>query len=70
MKSKGHDAAKAGYHKMEMGGIEKDNIHVDAYASKDESPKRSEKTSVHAIAHHSVTGEMYSGAKGGKKSKK
>lgn len=61
----GHDVGKAGYHKSAFGGVEKENYRInDAYASKDESPSRSDSSSIHDIAHHSVTGELYSGEPG------
>lgn len=53
---------KTGYHRSEFGGTEDPNYRIlDGHTSKDESPSRMEGTDVHAIAHHSVTGELYSG---------
>jgi hypothetical protein len=57
-----HEAGKAGYHRYDVGGVEDPNYRIeDGYVSKDESPSRSENSKIHDIAHHSVTGELYSG---------
>lgn len=57
-----HDVGKAGYHRSQLGGVEQENYRIaDGYHSKDESPSRKEGTNIHAIALHSVTGQLYSG---------
>jgi hypothetical protein len=57
-----HDVGKSGYLRSDVGGVEPVNYRIqDGYRPKDESPSRSEGSSVQDIAHHSVTGEMYSG---------
>lgn len=62
MEDNSHDAGKAGYHRYDVGGVQKDNYRIeDGYKSKDESPSRSEGSSIQEIGHHSVTGELYSG---------
>jgi hypothetical protein len=62
MKVKAGDAGREGYLASDFGGNENDNYRIaDGYQSKDESPSRSEDSNVKEIAHHSVTGELYSG---------
>lgn len=57
-----HDVGAEGYHRAEFGGNEDENYRIaDGYRVKDESPSRSEDSNIHEIAHHSVTGELYSG---------
>ena len=57
-----HDVGKTGYHRSEFGGVEKENYRIhDGYQMKDESPARNEGSNIHEVAHHSVTGELYSG---------
>jgi hypothetical protein len=58
----GHDAGKEGYTRYDFGGNEDPNYRIeDGYKMKDESPARSEDSNIHEIAHHTVTGELYSG---------
>lgn len=62
MKAVSGDVGKEGYLKSDFGGNQDDNYRIeDGYKKKDESPSRSEDSNLAMIAHHSVTGELYSG---------
>lgn len=62
MKGKSDSPGKSGYHRSDFGGVEDPNFRVEgAYAEKDESPARAPDTNIHEVAHHSVTGELFSG---------
>lgn len=53
---------KTGYHRSEFGKDDAENYRIaDGMVKKDESESRDQGTQVHSIAHHSVTGELYSG---------
>jgi hypothetical protein len=62
MKPDGAEPGIQGYHRSSFDGMEQDNYRIqDGYKKKDESPARSEDSNIHMIAHHSTTGELYSG---------
>lgn len=59
-----HDPGRAGFHKLELGGVEDPNwVNNDAYVKKDEGAGREEKTDAHALCLHQVVshGNLYSG---------
>lgn len=65
-----HDVTKKGYHRKDFGPDNKMNHRIeDAYAPKDESPSRKEKTGVHDIAKHQQHSKIMSDKMGEMKEK-
>lgn len=66
------DVGRAGYHKQAFGGQDKVNhLEPESYVGKSVGVGQPEPTSIHSIALHTQTGEIYSGdpAKHGHKGK-
>jgi hypothetical protein len=62
MKPDGAEPGVQGYHRSAFDGMNDPNYRIEeGYKKKDESPARSEDSDILSIAHHSVTGELYSG---------